>query len=156
MSAWLVDNDCINRILSAIPHVIEDNYTLRQALYTAMGYADDGSQGWFLPQGWQAKLGQMMFEMNMTALGDRYGDRLSKPQDWRTETHPDGYTYKYNPLPLKNSPLQQLKSFSCYMYQCSEGDVPDSKLYKALDRIQDQAFYHYVSRLPEYDQAEWG
>lgn len=54
------------------------------------------------------------------------------------------------------APLQLIKNLHCLRYQLSEGDVPDSEIYKLLDRFTKELSEAYISRLPEYNKAKWG
>jgi len=152
MSAWLVDNDCINRIIAGIEQLILNNSYEQDKLEKVIN--KDGWHG--LGQNWQGKLGKSMFKMNLEALSQRYGKKSAKPQAWRTDEHPDGYTYKYNPRPSKNTALQRIKSTQCYLYQSGEGDVHKSKLYKYISDVEGRLMSQYINKLPEYDQARWG
>ena len=53
-------------------------------------------------------------------------------------------------------PVQAYKWLSCFIYQCSEGDIPEtSQLYKTLDEIKSYLAECIVGNLPEYDKAIW-
>jgi hypothetical protein len=88
---------------------------------------------------------QVMENMNARALNDRYGDDISEC---------------INPYPasvLKPANMVSLyKSLQCYLYQCCEGKVPETALYKALQNIANTLARYIVSDLPEYEAANWG
>ena len=50
---------------------------------------------------------------------------------------------------------QLLKSLQCYLYQCCEGNVPDCDLYKELTKLEHTLQSYIISKMPEYDKAEW-
>jgi hypothetical protein len=50
---------------------------------------------------------------------------------------------------------QALKSMHCLRYQCDEGDVPDSNMYKILDNIIRNWESYIIDSLPEYERARW-
>ena len=56
----------------------------------------------------------------------------------------------------RNDLLQAHKSTACLLYQCSEGDVPENPLYKALEELRSALAEHLVTSTPEWDAALWG
>ena len=50
---------------------------------------------------------------------------------------------------------QLLKSLNCYMYQCSEGNVPDSPIYKAMEKLVISLTVFIACNQEEYKNAEW-
>lgn len=87
-----------------------------------------------------------MHDMNCEALGQRYGD---DPIPFKFEECKRSSTLKSK---LDEAIFHRL---SCYLYQCSEGDVPDHPLYKALRDIQNSIAYRYMK---DNNKApfEWG
>ena len=53
-------------------------------------------------------------------------------------------------------PVERLKAIRCLIYQCSEGKVPDSKLYKELEVMSGRLANVIVQNTHEYDGAPWG
>lgn len=51
---------------------------------------------------------------------------------------------------------QDYKTLQCYLYQCCEGEVPETKLYKALRKLQSRVAMYIVEQQPEYAEAQWG
>jgi hypothetical protein len=49
-----------------------------------------------------------------------------------------------------------LKAVSCLRYQCFEGDVPETPLFKALDGLANALAYEVARKTEEYAKAEWG
>ena len=45
---------------------------------------------------------------------------------------------------------------SCLLYQCSEGKVPNRRLYDELNRAAGELAQAIVQDLPEYEKASWG
>lgn len=138
MSAYIVDDKTINRIVSAaILHTLD-------SLTPAPGFLMLDSQE---PDDWHA-LGSAMRDMNVAAVIARYGPSDSLP----------------GPLPLLpyqfrlvTAPglVQTVKSLACYLYQCSEGDIPERRLYQQLDKWQTELCRHYVTESDAYDRAKW-
>lgn len=132
MSAYIVEKKTIDRIVtyinekcSADPDYFETRYA---AIYAA--YRGDPN-----------KLGQNLWTMNVKAVDQRY--RENNPVSL--------YRYEYRPA----DNIQVFKSLRGYLYQCTEGDVPESPLYKDLDRLADTIAREIVINLPAYERAEW-
>jgi hypothetical protein len=89
-----------------------------------------------------------MFQLNITAVDARYGNGAAlefRKLDYRYEVT--------EPVPL----VQVLKSLHCWLYQCNEGAVPETKLYQLFDDdIRGYLMSKIISLLPEYEEAEWG
>jgi hypothetical protein len=83
-----------------------------------------------------------MLELNCNATGQRYG----------TEETAEPFRVSCR----RTSLIQSYKSLRCWLYQCSEGDVPESSgLYKLMESISGDRAEEIVSSLPEYDKAAW-
>ena len=138
MSAFIVEDKIINRIVNILVYETrrgDFSHTLQEGL-SKLGYdlTDHASA---------EKLAKDMFELNVNAVNQRYGEKEQTPK----------FTY----IPGNfTSTIQAFKSLHCWIYQCTEGDVPNSNLYKFFAEI----FDNYLARkivfdLPEYDAAEW-
>ncbi len=138
MSAYIVDDETINRIISAAML-----YTLVSLAPAPRGIVPDNPE----PNDWRA-LGSAMRDMNVAAVIARYGpsDSLSGPSPL--------LPYQFR---LVTAPglVQTVKSLACYLYQCSEGDIPERRLYQQLDKWQAELCRHYVTESDAYAQAEW-
>ena len=89
------------------------------------------------------KLARDMRALNESAVMDRYGEKDTVPAFKYVQSNP-------------TSPIQTLKSLRCWLYQCREGDVPESKLYKFFtEDFEKYLLERIVSDLPEYEKAEW-
>ena len=52
--------------------------------------------------------------------------------------------------------IQAYKSLKCFLYQCCEGDIPETnELYKMFDKISDSMAHAIVRNLPEYENGKW-
>lgn len=98
------------------------------------------------------KLGQMLLNMNIEALNNRY------PQNpwWKSDLTDDYNNFDNGENLLKTNKFQLLKSLHCYLYQCSEGNIPDNQLYIALREFDNQIQSDIISHLPDYENAVWG
>jgi hypothetical protein len=143
MSAFIVANKTINTIVNWLDKALEEAYgtiTIRQRLLE-QGF--DASVA-----GWAERLGYAMFQLNVIAVEARYGSGQAK------KFRPLDYHYKVT----KSVPLAQvLKSLQCWLYQCSEGDVPQTALYGLFDNeVQLYLMTEIIDTLPEYQNAYWG
>ena len=86
-------------------------------------------------------------KMNAESLKQRYGDNL---EDNLSKLLPAFPWYSE----LKE--IEILKLVQCCIYQCSEGNISDTKLYKTMESISHVMCYNAVSKLPEYEAAVWG
>lgn len=93
------------------------------------------------------RLYQEFYIMNRNAVIQRYDEKeesdyikLPDKVNWN-----DGKLNKY----------QALKSMTCLRYQCSEGNVPETKLYNLLEEIISCWQAYIIDGIPEYEQAKW-
>jgi hypothetical protein len=91
------------------------------------------------------KIGKKLFLLNRRALRARYdcGGQRRVPEfvfeRWADAT-----------------PVEQFKAITCLLYQCSEGNVPNSRLYDELNHAAGELAQRILQDLPEYDKASWG
>jgi hypothetical protein len=52
--------------------------------------------------------------------------------------------------------LAAMKLLRCWLYQCSEGEVPETALFKAFAELSNTLAQVVVSELAEYEAAPWG
>jgi len=87
--------------------------------------------------------GNELLAMNQDAVNQRYGEHDAPPP------------YEPGPCILNLTPIQAYTSIECYLYQCSEGDVPERRLYQSLVGYRDALAHCIVQALPQYRNAEW-
>jgi len=138
MSAFMVSDKTINRVLTYLNRYMgKDNPLVEE--FSEENYdlvSEDGLR----------KLGHDMFFLNQAGVNSRYGANQAK--EFRDLNYqPDLYTV--------NSGVQVLKSLRCFLYQCTEGDVPDHPLFVLLQKLSMDMAFNIVMTLPEYDAAEW-
>jgi hypothetical protein len=143
MSAFLVANNTINNIVNWLDSALEEAYgtiTIRQKLL------EQGFDASVI--GWADRLGYAMFQLNVIAVDARYGSDEAK------KFRPLDYQYEVT----KSVPMvQALKSLQCWLYQCNEGDVPETALYGLFDNdVQLYLMTEIIDALPEYQNAVWG
>ena len=126
MSAWLICDQTLNHIA----HIMVKGYRDNDAL------ANEHTQ---------KSMANALKQMNLEALYQRYDDEY------------DGSDCIVSPTlyPHATSPIQTYKHIQCFLYQCSEGDVPECLLYKKVRKLQYQVAYSIVENLPEYNEANW-
>ena len=140
MSAYIVDDKTINRIVAAA--MLRTLGSLGP-LVRQFRLVPDNPE----PHDWAA-LGSALRDMNVAAVIARYGpsDSLPGPSPLLP------YRFRLISAP---SLIQTVKTLACYLYQCSEGDIPEQRLYQQLDNWQAELCRYYVTESDEYDQAEW-
>jgi hypothetical protein len=140
MSAFMVEDKTINYVVNWLRREIDRLSLIPRKLKEA-GF--DTS----VP-GWAENLGQAMFLLNIKAVDARYGNGEAakfRKLNYRFE-HTEAVSL-----------VQVLKSLQCWLYQCSEGDVPETALYKLFDEdIRLFLMSKIITALPEYEEAEWG
>lgn len=132
MSAFIVSSETMHRVVFAIERQTE--------LFAG------------LPAHTCAQLdviGRALFEMNARAVNSRYP---GEPQQVVPE-------YTFRPLgdEISVPKAAQFKAVACLLYQCSEGNEPDSELFKALDALCNRlacAVAHHAARAFPWDYPE--
>ena len=137
MSAYFVEYSTIDNIISGIkasrydpPNWISKHYL--PASFNSM----------------RSRIGKQLLLLNAKALKARYGDQIAKMRS-------DICKYKFTPRPHV-SIFQFYKSLSCLHYQCCEGDIPETQLYKDMSKLLDQIAHHIVCEDSKYETATWG
>jgi hypothetical protein len=101
------------------------------------------------------ELGDALLQMNEAAVNARYNESSRRNEP---------YVFAQPPV---FSAMQAYKTIRCYLYQCSEGEVPTWKLFGEVDAVRQ--FYADLlghdakadrwstgRRAAEYSEAEWG
>lgn len=141
MSAYIVEDRTINRVVSYVNSYLQNDHRwLFDRLLTAAETSATDPE-------WQVKLGVSMAMLNDIAQDARYGEGTAVKDR-------EGHPYKFHWEQC--SKIQALKSLQCWHYQCSGGNVPEtSELYKVADEVIGYLAASIVSRLPEYEKAQW-
>lgn len=132
MSAYVVEDRTIDRILTYLTMDAEAVPSLLPRVAAAAGARPGDASA----------IGRALLAMNVRAVNARYSEHAAAP----------AYTW----TPAMADDAQYAKSLDCYMYQCSEGDVPDEPLYAAMEHVRRFLGADLVRRLPDYEEAEWG
>jgi len=140
MSAFMVEDQTINRVVTWLTREVSTRFPEIDRI--ARTYDVD-----LVSEKWEEKLAKAMFQLNCDGVNARYGEGEAE------KFRPLNFTYKPEPYYSK---VQGLKSLQCWMYQCNEGDVPQTKLYQFFEEVENYLALKIVMDLPEYDKAKWG
>ena len=140
MSAFMVEDQTINRVVTW--HTREVSTRFPNIDRIGQKYGVD-----LVSEKWDEKLAKAMFQLNCDGVNARYGD------DEAEKFRPLNFTYKPEGNTFR---VQVLKSLQCWMYQCNEGDVPQTKLYRFFEEVENYLALQIVMSLPEWDKAKWG
>lgn len=90
-------------------------------------------------------LGNALFAMNGLALHARYG--MSDPAP----------AFRFDMGMLATPALvEHYKAMQCFLYQCSEGNIPESSLFQAVDDAAGLLARRIVEQSAAYEDAPWG
>lgn len=134
MSAFVVQDKTINTVVSYLV-MTKEWYTHK---LTDMGYDLEKKLS-------VEKLAKDMFFLNCEAVDARYGK---------------GEAEKFRPLDFKYcftctvNAYMAMKSLSCWLYQCSEGNIDKSPLYITMKEIEGDIAKEIVCKMPQYENAE--
>jgi len=96
------------------------------------------------PPAKKSLLGNQLYLMNCAAFKARYGE-----EDLPPVTPLDEW-----PAPSK-CPYERLKSIRCLLYQCAEGDIPETWVeYAALEAVAGDLAYSIVRETEQYEAAK--
>ena len=148
MSAFVVEDQTINTVVSWLDlHVsgAHASYSFKNQLDAFLG---EHLLLTTRDRCWRHALAHAMFKLNIQAVDERYGvgkAATSCPLDFQHQ------------LVIPPATIQVLKSLQCWLYQCSEGDVPNHPLYQFFDRIIARYLLEdIVYALPDWEHARWG
>jgi hypothetical protein len=139
MSAFMVEDKTINRVVTWVAREVSTNFSMMDRL--ARKYEID-----LVSDNWEEKLATAMFQLNCDGVNSRYGEGQAE------QFRPLNFQYQWEQyLPL----VQVLKSLQCWMYQCCEGEVPKSNLYHFFEEVENHLALKIVMDLPEYNRSKW-
>lgn len=141
MSAFIVEDTTINKIVTWFRREVthrQDNTLDRLAQKYHIDFVSDL---------WDEKLANTMVALNGAGVDARYGEGTAKQDITVPFTfHPESY----------GSLAEIFKALQCWLYQCSEGDVPETKLYQFFSEVENYLARKIVMDLPAYNKATWG
>jgi hypothetical protein len=136
MSAYIVEDETINNIIFSINRICKDKKPFEKILKT--DYLTN------------QELGVELLKLNLKAVTSRYGKKKLEKGELNCFE-----TFKYKEI-YGLSLYQEVKTISCFLYQCSEGNVPNSKLFKLLDNLRGDISLEIVHNSKEWNLAKWG
>ena len=139
MSAFICNNKTINRILTFLnnPKGILGDLSYTKELFNKGGFDIENEAG-------LQNLGKAIKNLNCDAVAQRYNEK-------KDIEAVEEYTFKYEFTTL----YQAFNHLRCLTYQCSEGNIPETKLYKLLEKLEQNLEYTIALENPEVKGAEW-
>lgn len=137
MSAFIVSDETINKVASWLYCKQNESYWPAKGIKEIYGLVDR--------QGFE-KLAKDMFKLNVRAVDERYGEGEAKT--FRK------LNFKFRLIPPGDA-ISVYKALQCWLYQCSEGSVPERQLYKRMEKFGHLMAEDIVTSLPAYDAAPW-
>ena len=155
MSAYVVEDETIGRIVGFLfdkaaaarweePTLSPLAVPCKELSYNLRSEA--GRRGPALRRSCERLATAMRF-MNVGAVRGRYEDADERGMVGTAQAIALGHSTR---------PVVAYKALRCWLYQCTEGDVPNSPLYKAVEEIAAALAQEIVQALPEYDETPWG
>lgn len=136
MSAYMVDDITIDRILSGIPQYAPP-------LADTLGLCPETADA----------VGCALLLMNRSSVEQHdAADDTEAASAARKRNTAQAVNYRYT-CRIGVSLEQWVKSLRCYLYQCGEGDVPTTMPYQQLEAAA-QAYEHVLDT-ETYEEAEW-
>jgi len=141
MSSFIIDPSTMHNVIRAICSPMRFSLPGRLVL----GFDVDKSESW-------DAIGRVLYAMNVEAVTSRY-------KDMKRDEFYNGSDYRFPKIPrmltLKDK-VECYKALQCFLYQCSEGRVPETETFKEIAGFEVQLAQAIVSSLPEYNAAPWG
>jgi hypothetical protein len=149
LSSFIVRPETINRIVKYLDRVTMGNSMAQHSYERILK-----EHGFNMNQDDQPRdLAQKLFMLNLDAVKQRYPEENEQGLPGPIVLVPERYDGRYTEG--CENPIRVYKSLQCLVYQCSEGNVPETSLYKMLEELEHALAYWIVNNLPEYDKAEW-
>ena len=145
MSAWIVGNESINKIVNSF-YWLRENSWLREELKRNFKISFEGWDNEELNEQLR-KFGQLLVNLNNKSVNQRYESK-DKP-----------YKFVYSDEATEETQhkniFQFLKSVECLSYQSCEGNCETKKLYKFLQLLEEELKRRIIRDIEEYKNAKW-
>ncbi len=128
MSAWFVGNKAISKLANAVDRDVRNlNRQVSEKLPTDI-----------------KQLAQDLYNMNVYSLRERYGsaDDMIEP-------------FEYMGAVTYENEHQFYQSLNCYLYQCAEGVVVKTPLYKMMEEIHNALAHKIASDVGRAHGVRW-
>jgi len=145
MSAWIVGNESINKIVNSF-YWLRENDFLRSILKEKFKISFEGLNDTDLNEELR-KFGQLIVDLNQDSINQRYN---SKDKPFKFE-----FSDKATEETQHKNIFQFLKSVECLTYQSCEGNCDETDLYKLLQRLENDLRYNIINNIEEYKNAKW-
>jgi hypothetical protein len=129
MSAYIVDTKTIDRVVTA---AIRNNHKRNGKAVLCYGGEE------YDP----TKLGQLLFKLNCAAVDHRYQEENPIPM------------YSFTEQYIAND-VQLYKAITCFLYQCSEGEVWKGEFYEEVETLKASLAHNIIAKTEEYENAAW-
>ena len=134
MSSFVVSDLTINRIVCGL-----DTYPNRlyyERIVGEVGFSIINKSG-------KERLGNALMDLNREAVNQRYpdADEIFSPCPYRFQQT------------IVGTLMITFKALKCWLYQCHEGNIPESQLFQAMDRICYQIASEIITRLSAYENS---
>jgi len=133
MSAYVVEHKTINKVIT----FLDNDQNMRSYLHHQLKIDLDSHEK-------ALDFGRKLLALNIQAVNERY--------DGSQSVIPNGYEFHYE----LTDQIGAYKALQCLIYQCSEGDVPKTNLYKMLEDISHYMANSIISNLKVYEERPWG
>jgi len=159
MSGFIVSNNSLRRVVQAASAFQSNNPDARRRVGTAFenvlfGFPDGAR---YLDLGDEAdllRLTQELYDLNAAAYVARYPREAEDVRAFDPADFSSGFAVGLHHD--FDSRVAAYKAASCLRYQCSEGDVPEQPLYKALVQFIGDLACETIDETDEYDACPWG
>jgi hypothetical protein len=139
MSCFVVRDEVITSFVTYLHQSVTDRF--HNGNYAARTFERDTNYI-LLNEEHCKRLARDMHALNVEAYNQRYGSSEELPS----------LKFEF----VVTSDLLAFKNLGCLLYQCAEGNVPDTDLYKALRKLEGVLAKAIVIQMPEYEALPWG
>lgn len=137
MSCLIVSDTTLSYIVSGVIKYVNQESSLYKELQSCLNIKTDDVNA--MPEALFSSLAYM----NQCAYNVRYNEN-----------------FKNTPVYVECSGielLQLIKHIDCFLYQCSEGDIPEQfPLFSAMERIRDYLCVEHIRHTDAYASRRWG
>lgn len=142
MSSFIVADSCINKIVSYLNQKADRfQFAFRKA-GTAYQLTDSDSL---------KELASALYLLNCDAVDARYGKGTAAGDTAGASAE---FPFRFVPT----TGVAALKAIQCWSYQCSEGDIDERDLFRAMQKVRlalaEEMVREYAGKL--YEVASWG
>jgi len=134
MSAFIVSDDTMHTVVTALTEHIRRWRSHNRAEFANMNLWET--------DGVETKIGGLLYAMNAQAVETRY----SEAQE------PIEYSFAQR----RTNAHAAYKAVQCLLYQCCEGEINGTPLYRELETFRHNLADQIVTETPEYNAAPWG